>query len=156
MTVPATIDDPWVSSFIRLRELPGRSLSALGRGGAFKNRAAFGLNDFTLLGRDANREIAFGLAGKFWQLDYGLVTLKGPIEFETVKVVGVPKLVLIFRVESTENGKARLRTETQIFCNDRKAFFRFLPYWRIIRPVSGLMRRRMLVRISNAADRRAK
>jgi hypothetical protein len=28
VTLPATIDNPWVSSFIRLRELPGRFLSA--------------------------------------------------------------------------------------------------------------------------------
>lgn len=31
VTRPGTIDDPWVKVFIRLRELPGRLLGALGR-----------------------------------------------------------------------------------------------------------------------------
>jgi hypothetical protein len=29
VTLPDTIDDPWVSRFIRIRELPGRLLTAL-------------------------------------------------------------------------------------------------------------------------------
>jgi hypothetical protein len=43
VTLPDIIDDPWVSRFIRIRELPGRLLAALRRGNALKNRAAFGL-----------------------------------------------------------------------------------------------------------------
>jgi hypothetical protein len=129
VTLPDTIDDPWVSRFIRTRELPGRLLAALRRGNALKNRAAFGLKDFTLLGRDSDREVAFGLAGKFWKLDYGLVTLHGPDEFEVLNAIGVPKLVLNFSVESADAGHVWLRTETRVFCNDRKSFFRFLPYW---------------------------
>jgi hypothetical protein len=45
VTLAGTIDDPWVSRAIRIRELPGRLLAALGRGNELKNRAAFGLND---------------------------------------------------------------------------------------------------------------
>lgn len=67
---------------------------------------------------------------------------------------GVPKLVLNFSVESADAGHVWLHTETRIFCNDRKSFLRFPPYWWMIRPVSGLMRRRLLIRIRNAAVRR--
>jgi hypothetical protein len=155
VTLSDTSDDPWVRTFIRLRELPDRFLGALGRGGVLKNRAAFGLTDFTLLGRDSDREIVFGLVGKFWQFDYGLVAIDDSEEFERFTAVGVPKLVLNFRVESLDNGHARLLTETRVFCNDRKSFIRSLPYWWMIRPVSGLMRRRLLVRIRNAAAARA-
>jgi len=153
VTLAGTIDDPWVSRAVRIRELPGRLLAALGRGNALEDRAAFGLNDFTLLGRDSDREIAFGLAGQFWKIDYGLVTVHGPDEFEVLSAIGVPKLELNFSVESADAGHVWLCTETRIFCNDRKSFFRFLPYWWMIRPVSGLMRRRLLLRIRNAADR---
>jgi hypothetical protein len=155
VTLSDASDDPWVRAFISLRELPDRFLGALGRGSALKNRAAFGLHDFTLLGRDSDREIVFGLVGKFWQFDYGLVAMNNSDEFERFTVVGVPKLVLNFRLESLDNGQARLLTETRVFCNDRKSFIRFLPYWWIIRPVSGFMRRRLLVRIRNAAAARA-
>jgi cytochrome c oxidase assembly factor CtaG len=34
-----------------------------------------------------------------------------------------------------------------------KLIDKYLPYWWMIRPVSGLMRRRLLLRIRNAADR---
>jgi hypothetical protein len=154
VTRPGTMGDPWVRTFIRLRELPGRILGALGRSSALKNRAAFGLENFTLLGRDADREIAFGLAGKFWQSDYGLVALAGPTEFASLTDVGVPRLVLNFTVEPSAEGRVWLHTETRVYCNDRKSLIRFVLYWLMIRPVSGLMRRRLLARVRDAADQR--
>jgi hypothetical protein len=117
-----------VTRFIRIRELPGRLSAALGRGNALKNRAAFGLNDFTLLGRDSDLEIAFGLAGTFWKMDYGLVTLNGPHEFEGLSALGTPKLVLTFSVESTDAGHVWLRTKT-CFCSTIAS--RFLDFCRI-------------------------
>jgi hypothetical protein len=151
VTLAGTIDDPWVRIFIWLRELPGRFIGTLGGDNALENRPAFGLSDFTLLGRDSDREIAFGLIGRFWQSDYGLVAINGPADFASFNAPGVPKLVLNFVVEPMDGGRARLRTETRVFCNDRKSFIRFLPYWWIIRPVSGLMRHRLLRRIRDAA-----
>jgi hypothetical protein len=156
VTLAETIDDPWVRSFIKLRELPGRWLGAFGIGRALNKRAAFGLNDFTLLGRDADREIAFGLVGRFWRFDYGLVAIDSAAQFESFSLAGVPKLVLNFTVLPLQDGRATLLTETRVFCNDRRSFIRFLPYWWLIRPVSGFMRRRLLVRIRNAAVRRGK
>ena len=146
-----TTGDPWVQAFIKLRELPGRLLGVSGYGSKLNNRAIFGLNDFTFLGRDSDREIVFGLAGKFWQFGYGLVNIDTPEKFESFNATGVPKLVLNFTVESLDNGRTRLVTETRVFCNDRKSLMQFFPYWWIIRPVSGLIRRRILMRIANAA-----
>jgi hypothetical protein len=71
---PGTTEDPWAKGFIRLRELPG----AWQAGGSMSQRPAFGLDDFMPLGRDADRELAFGLLGRFWQRDYGLVRLQEP------------------------------------------------------------------------------
>jgi hypothetical protein len=145
------VDDPWVKAFIRLRELPARALGALGHSSALKHRPAFGIQNFTLLGRDADLEIAFGLAGRFWQADYGLAALDGPADFEAFDTMGVPKLVLNFSVETSDDGRRILKTETRVFCNDTRSLRRFVPYWWAIRPVSGLIRRRLLVRIRDAA-----
>lgn len=37
------------------------------------------------------------------------------------------------------------------FCNNRASMLRFTPYLWVIRPVSGLIRRRLLTRIRDAA-----
>jgi hypothetical protein len=148
---PGIVEDPWVQWFIRLREAPGRLLSSLGYHSRLKDKPAFGLNDFTRLGRISDREIAFGLAGRFWQFDYGLVAIADTQAFERFGAMGVPKLVLNFSAEVVDAGRTWLRTETRIFCNDRKSLALFLPYWWLIRPVSGLMRRRLLRRIASAA-----
>lgn len=150
---PDTINDPLLKTFIRLRELPGRLLGSLGMRGTLKDQPAFGLANFTFLGRDSDREIAFGLVGEFWHLDYGLVPISGPTEFHGFAASGVPKLVLNFSVETVEGNHVRFATETRVFCNDRRSFNRFLPYWWIIRAVSGLMRRRLLNRIRDASIR---
>jgi hypothetical protein len=44
-----------------------------------------------------------------------------------------------------------LHTQTRVFCTDEASLRRFRPYWLLIRPVSGLIRRRLLARIAAAA-----
>lgn len=149
--VPGTTEDPWIHTFIRLRELPNRLWGALGGISGLEKRPLFGLNNFTSLGRDSDRELAFGLVGKFWQADYGLVAVCSPGEFEDFSEPGVAKLVLNFSTQSLGNGRMRLLTETRVFCNDRKSTRRFTPYWWLIRPVSGLIRHRLLARIRDTA-----
>jgi len=148
---PGIVDDPWVQWFIRLREAPARLLSSLGYHSQLKDKSAFGLDDFTRLGQDSDREIAFGLVGRFWKFDYGLVAIADTHAFEQFSAMGIPKLVLNFSAEVSDAGRTWLRTETRIFCNDRKSLALFRPYWWLIRPVSGVMRRRLLRRIATAA-----
>jgi hypothetical protein len=148
---PETMDDPWVRTFIRLREFPDRLAGALGSASELKNRPAFGLNNFVLLGRDGDRELAFGLIGKFWQSDYGLATVDSADGFERFDEQGIAKLVLNISTEVVSDGRTKLMTETRVFCNDRKSIARFTPYWRLIRPVSGFIRRRLLARILSTA-----
>ncbi|WP_035058669.1 hypothetical protein [Andreprevotia chitinilytica] len=157
VTLPGTQEDPWVRTAIQLREWPDR---VFGKADGLKSRAMFGLHDFTPLGRDSDRELAFGLIGKFWQSDYGLVAMTDPQQFAAFNEPGVAKLVMNFSAESVGNDleggnlngrRTTLRTETRVFCNDSKSHLRFTPYWWLIRPVSGLIRRRMLARIRDAA-----
>jgi len=149
--LPGVTDDPWARVFIRLREAPDR---LLGSRSGLAGRANFGIDDFMILGRDADHELAFGLVGRFWQRDYGLVTLAHPRQqFAGFSEPGLAKLVLNFSTEALPGGRTRLTTETRVHCVDASARRRFTPYWWLIRPVSGWIRRRLLLRISDAALR---
>jgi hypothetical protein len=151
VTLPGVTEDPWTQVFIRVREWPDRLIGAFGGTAGLKDRAGFGIADFTKLGRDADRELAYGLIGRFWQSDYGLVAFDNAAQFDSFDGVGLAKLVLNFTTETLADGRTRLMTETRVFCTDRRAILRFTPYWWLIRPVSGLIRRRLLARIRDAA-----
>lgn len=149
---PSATEDPWAKRFIRLREWPDRLFGSLGAGSGLHHRPAFGIADFMPLGRDADRELAFGLIGRFWQRDYGLVRLPQPqAQFVGYTESNLAKLVLNFSTDVLPDGRTRLTTETRVHCVDGSALRRFTPYWCLIRPVSGLIRHRLLARIRDVA-----
>ena len=149
---PGATDDPWAKRFIQMRELPDRLLGSLGARSGLNHRPAFGIDDFLPLGRDGDCELAFGLVGRFWQADYGLVRLPDPqAQFARYTEAGLAKLVLNFSTTVLPDGRTRLSTETRVQCVDSAALRRFRPYWWLIRPVSGLIRRRLLARIRERA-----
>lgn len=143
--VVATQSDPLIDRMIGLREIPARLMSRLGRHSQLPARP-FGVEDFTWLGRDGELEIAYGLAGEFWKSDYGLHPTDSAEAFE--RLSGVPKLVLNFSIESLGKPEQRLCTTTRVFCPDTASLRSFTPYWYLIRPVSGLIRKRLLKRIA--------
>lgn len=150
--LPNVMDDPWTKKFIWLRELPDRVLGSLGASSGLHSRPAFGFADFMPLGRDKDCELAFGLLGRFWQSDYGLVRVSDPpVQFAQYEEAHLAKLVLNFSVEVLAEGRCRLKTETRVHCTDARALHRVTPYWWLIRPVSGLIRRRLLRRICDKA-----
>lgn len=151
VTLPGVATDPWMHKFIGIREFPARVLGKLGNTGALINQPPFGIENFLMLGRDADREVAFGLLGKFWKPDYGLVEVDGPDNFKNFNEAGIAKLVLNLSAKVMDDGRTRLATETRIFCNDKKSKTYLTPYWWLIRPVSGLIRRRLLNRICSVA-----
>ncbi|OYX86932.1 MAG: hypothetical protein B7Y75_02855, partial [Azorhizobium sp. 35-67-5] len=63
-------DDPFLRWAIGAREAPMRLLATLTRGER-KRPQPFALRDFTLL-EQREDQLAFGLVGQFWHLDYGL------------------------------------------------------------------------------------
>ncbi|HEX5737726.1 MAG TPA: hypothetical protein VFY22_04390 [Hydrogenophaga sp.] len=143
--VPALqVEDPLIERAIALREWPGRLLQRMGVGGARLPTQAFGYHSFTPLGTVPDREVAYGLVGQFWQLDYGLIPVADTQAFERVQ--NEPKLVLNVCVEP-EAGGCRLVTRTRVHCPNEALRRRFVPYWYVIRPVSGLIRRRLLAQI---------
>lgn len=148
---PDVVDDPVARRLIALRELPTRLAGRLGFGSVLAHRPAFGLANFTPLGR-SDQELAFGLAGRFWQADYGLVPLADAQAFAALDAAGLAKLVLNFSVQAEGDG-TRLTTRTRVWCSDDAARRRFMPYWLLIRPASGLIRQRLLRRVRAAALR---
>ena len=141
--------DPLIAKAIALREVPGRLLRKLGLSGNALPPQAFGFHSFKLLGQTPAREVAFGLAGRFWQLDYGLRPIADAAAFATL--TDQPRLVLNVCVEPLGDQSCRLITHTRVHCPTDEQRRRFTPYWVTIRPVSGLIRQRLLQRIARVA-----
>jgi hypothetical protein len=148
---PGVSEDPWARRFIQLRELPDRLRGALGGSSRLKDQPPFGIDNFTLLGRDGDAEVALGLTGRFWQADYGQLPVAGADGFAAFAKPGCAKLLLNFSTQAEAGGGTWLLTETRVWCTDRAALLRFTPYWYLIRPVSGLIRHRLLARVRDAA-----
>ncbi|WP_341314753.1 hypothetical protein WN982_05535 [Paraburkholderia sp. IMGN_8] len=138
-------DDPIVRLAISLRELPSRLMNR-------SHRRLLDFGDFTFLGRDGDRGLAFGLTGAFWQPDYGLLDIGSPGAFKANDRTDVCQLVMGFAVETTSSGRSVLSTETRVFCPTPAVRRRFAPYWYVILPVSGHIRQRMLARIRQQAE----
>ncbi|MGI1170150.1 hypothetical protein ACRCRI_19935, partial [Pseudomonas aeruginosa] len=83
---------------------------------------------------------------RFWRADFALERIADGEHFRCYDQPGVAKLVLCFRCTPSASGTL-LHTETRVFCPDRASRLRFTPYWLAIRPVSGLIRRRLLAGI---------
>jgi hypothetical protein len=113
----------------------------------------FTRENFTPLARDGDREIVGGLIGKFWRPDFGLLAVNGPSEFLASNPPRTAKLVIGFLAEPVGENTL-LTTETRVYCPDRYARLMFTPYRLAIRPVSGLLRRRMLRTIREIAEHR--
>jgi len=152
LLLPGATEDPLTRGFIAMRELPHRLFGGGPATRAERPRIDFGIDNFMRLGRDADRELVFGLIGRFWQADYGLVHIEQPeLRFAGYFEPGLAKLVLNFTADPLPNGCTSIATETRVFCVDDEARRRFRLYWALIRPVSGLIRRRLLSRIGRIA-----
>ncbi|GAB6967873.1 hypothetical protein JCM25156A_19100 [Komagataeibacter kakiaceti JCM 25156] len=138
-------EDPLVRTAIRLRETPAR---LLGR----SCRPPLDLDDFTPLGRAGDNELAMGLIGKFWKADYGLLPVTCAASFMACRRDDVCKLAMGFHVHPAPGGRSALMTETRVFCPTPAVLWRFAPYWYLIRPVSGLIRQRMLAMLRRQAE----
>lgn len=143
-------EDPLIAQTIALRELPGRLLRTLGLSRNTLPSRAFGFHSFALLGEVPGREVAFGLAGRFWQMDYGLRRIADTEAFTAM--TDQPRLVLNVCVEPLDSQRCQLVTHTRVHCPDEEQRRRFAPYWYLIRPVSGLIRGRLLRRIARIAS----
>lgn len=141
-----TDDDPLFRLAFAIRNLPARVLGT-------KPHPPMGVDDFTRLGRDGDRALAMGLVGAFWKSDLGLLDIADVAAFQAARGwPGVCRLAIGFEVESLGDGVHRLRTETRVECPSAAERRKFAPYWCLIRPVSGLIRRRLLADVRRTAE----
>ena len=105
---------------------------------------------FTLLEEKPGRELVFGLVGKFWRPDGGLRRLSRE-DFAAFAEPGFAKAAWNLRVESRGDFAATLSTETRVLCLGATARRKFLLYWRVVEPFSGLIRRSLLRGVRRAA-----
>lgn len=146
--------DRFFTAMIGLRELPMRVAAAL-KGGKADLPPVFGLHNFTRLDERPGRELVFGLVGQFWKPDFGLASIPDGAAFRAFDQPGFVKLALGFSATVQPAGLTRLVTETRVFCPDPASRRRFTPYWYLVRPVSGLIRGRILRSIQRASEQGA-
>jgi hypothetical protein len=146
-----------VALLVGLRSLP----AAIMRGGpglrALMNTPPFTLESleragFRVLERDPPREIVLGIEGQFWQLSGGRCTPDVAAFRTDAPAPGMARGIWNFTVVPEASGRVRLSTETRVLCADTATRRRFLPYWTVIRPGSGLIRRSMLASITQVAE----
>jgi hypothetical protein len=117
-------------------------------------------NNFIKLAEQPPREFVFGSLvpgqiGRVWQKSSGqAVTMADAREFMAFKDPGFLQVVANMRVEeSGESGTVIVRTESRTRAFSPRARKNFTPYWRLIRPFSGLIRRLWLRGIRRRAER---
>lgn len=131
-----------IRALFRLRGLGPRFQTARGQ------PMRVGLQDFVRagflpLGDRPGEEIALGLLrGPGRSLDDQLPI--GADEFASFAMPGFVKIAMDFRFTALGPSSSLVSTETRVFAVDDAARRSFARYWRLIRPFSALIRRRML------------
>jgi hypothetical protein len=152
-------DTPLVRALLALRALPGAlghgraGLASLRRrGGERITLATFEDRGFRVLAENPPAELLIGLEGQFWRPSGGLCTPPAELFLTGDPGPGMARAVWNFALEPAAGGGTELRTETRVHCADATTRRRFLPYWLLIRPWSGLIRRAMLRAIRRTAE----
>ncbi|MDH3270881.1 MAG: hypothetical protein OEN56_06090 [Gemmatimonadota bacterium] len=126
-----------------LRGLPASSLNARGL-----ERIRF-----KPLREEPPRYFVLGIIGRFWTVSGGLQDFD-PALFETFAEPEFAKAVWSFETRPHGPAQTLLATETRVLALDRESRARFLRYWRLIGPFSGLIRKQTLRIIRNGAEGR--
>ena len=107
--------------------------------------------NFIELAHRPNEEMVLGLVGQFWRANGNLQKLE-PAEFLTFCEPGFLKATWNFQLVPRNEQVTVLHTETRVLCMDQEARRKFSPYWFIIRPFSGIIRKEILRGIKKKAE----
>ena len=116
---------------------------------------------FIVLAENEPEEILLGMLapgkiGRFWHnasdLNLRLTDVQQYLAFDRPEYI---RVVMNLVVESTDKpGYVSIRTETRCRALSRRALSEFTPYWRLIRPFSGLIRMVWLKGIKRKAEQK--
>jgi hypothetical protein len=143
---------PLIRTLFLLRSLPGlltRGCTAPALGATLPGLLRSG---FVLLGEREGEEMVLGLVGRFWTARGGVERVT-PGEFQAWDRPGYARAAWSFSLSADADGAVRLSTETRVLCTDAGSRRRFLRYWRLVGPFSGLIRMEMLRAVRKAAER---
>jgi hypothetical protein len=117
-------------------------------------------NGFVTIAGNPPQELVFGLMapgdiGRFWKKNsITNIQFKDADSFMAFTDPNYIRVVANFSIEQSDKpGWVIVRTESRSVGLSKKAFQQFRPYWRIIRPWSGLIRRLWLRGIKRKAER---
>ena len=127
----------------------GRRALSTGAGTLPEKIVRFG---FTKLDEVPNREVVFGIAGRFWRPDGDLRHLADREAFLAFSEDGCVKGAWNLRVDPAEDGTTILSTETRMAYYGLDARRKFRRYWTLVGPFSGLIRRALLRGVRRRAE----
>jgi hypothetical protein len=107
---------------------------------------------FIELANVPQREIVFGVVGRFWRPDSGIITGLSAEEVISFQTDGYAKAVWNFAIVAESERVTRVSTETRIRAFGQSAWWKFRAYWLIVGPFSGVIRKEMLAMIKRNAE----
>ena len=107
---------------------------------------------FIELANVPQREIVFGVVGRFWRPDSGIITGLSAEEVIAFHTEGYAKAVWNFAIAAESERVTRVSTETRIHPFGRPARWKFRAYWLVVGPFSGVIRKEMLAMIKRNAE----
>jgi len=107
---------------------------------------------FGLLAERASDEVVLGITGRFWRPTGNLSTFKRS-DFDHPVPAGFARGVWNFSLGEGLDGQTILQTETRVICGDSASRRKFLAYWFVVRPFSGLIRLIILRNVRRAAEK---
>jgi hypothetical protein len=108
---------------------------------------------FGLLVEKPGKEIVLGVTGRFWRPAGNVSSFNRP-DFDRAVPAGFARGVWNFSVTEQIPGQTILTTETRVTCGDPASRRKFLGYWLVVRPFSGLIRLIMLKSVRKMAEAR--
>ena len=152
-------DSAIVRTLLFVRAFPGAL--AHGRAGIHELRwrrpepvtlATFETQGFRIIEESPPTELVIGLEGEFWRPSGNRCTPDAATFRTQPPAPGTARAVWNFHLAIRPDGATELTTETRVLCADALARRRFLPYWYVIRPGSGIIRHAMLWAIRQTAE----
>src|SRR5262245_19488303 len=109
-------------------------------------------NAFYCLKQLENRVVVIGIIGQFWKPVAHPIKINSLEEFLSFDRDGFCKAALNLRIVESAPAVCDVITETRVLSYGR-AEAEFREYWRVIAPFSGLIRREILRKIKQRAER---